>query len=371
MLVYCPSSNQVFSCAAKQCQAQQITDLTWVRMENLHFWKKFGIVSYFLRLRINIFYLTSCSRCKSFHIKSVFLQDVFPKNWNNKPLQAFGSVRWAYALSSALVWMGASKAPVDWQWILHADNGLSLQGPHFSAHALLDKGVLRIEGLDKILSSKAKRVAIVSRITCKHTFLCFVKHGLCYFTTSHQFVLFVALNVLSEQVWSMPRVSQEIVVPLASHAVCLLSCNTKVCSCAWCRQDPAVECPNSWIWKNDFCFFHLGCLQSKPKYLAKEYHNATVWKSKRWESCSMNNKNMHVPKNMMLIISWLSRLVSTCRVQNPNMPRASRYGAAHGGTAGPGSTGRRRDWSPRGKQPLLLSRRWKNDFLGVSQEART
>ena len=110
--------------------------------------------------------------------------------------------------------------------------GSLCRGCIFSGHALLDKGVLRIEGLDKILSSKAKRVAIVSRITCKHTFLCFVKHGSCYFTTSHQFVLFVALNVLSEQVWSMPRVSQEIVVPLASHAVCLLSCNTKVCSCA-------------------------------------------------------------------------------------------------------------------------------------------
>ena len=51
---------------------------------------------------------------------------------------------------------------------------------------------------------------------------------------------------------------------------------------------------------------------------------------------------MHVPKNMMLIISWLSRLVSTCRVQNPNMPRASRYGAAHGGTAGLGGDGQHR-----------------------------
>ena len=62
MLVYCPSINQVFSCAAKQCQAQQTTDLTWVRMENLHFWKKFGIVSYFLRLRLSILCLASCSR---------------------------------------------------------------------------------------------------------------------------------------------------------------------------------------------------------------------------------------------------------------------------------------------------------------------
>ena len=48
--------------------------------------------------------------------------------------------------------------------------------------------------------------------------------------------------------------------------------------------------------------------------------------------------------------------------------------AAYGGTAGPGgtgSTGRRRDCSRRRKQPLLPSRRWEHDLLGVSLEART
>ena len=33
---------------------------------------------------------------------------------------------------------------------------------------------------------------------------------------------------------------------------------------------------------------------------------------------------------------------NTCRIQNPNIPRASRYGAAHGGTAGPGGDGQHR-----------------------------
>ena len=64
----------------------------------------------------------------------------------------------------------------------------------------------------------------------------------------------------------------------------------------------------------------------------------------------------------------------TCRVQNPDIPRAGRCGAARGGAgrgrAGTGSAGRRRDSSPRGKQPLSPPRRWKNVPLGVCLEAR-
>ena len=66
--------------------------------------------------------------------------------------------------------------------------------------------------------------------------------------------------------------------------------------------------------------------------------------------------------------------IITCRIQNLDISQAGRYGAARGGTADEaktGSKGRRRDCSPRRKQPLLSPRRWKNELLGVSLEART
>ena len=53
----------------------------------------------------------------------------------------------------------------------------------------------------------------------------------------------------------------------------------------------------------------------------------------------------------------------TCRIQNPDIPRrvgTGRRTAGRRGRAGTGSTGRRRDGSPRRKPPLLPSRRWKN-----------
>ena len=64
----------------------------------------------------------------------------------------------------------------------------------------------------------------------------------------------------------------------------------------------------------------------------------------------------------------------TGRIQNPNIPREGRYGAAHGGTKGPGGNGQHK--TPTGqfaqeKQLLLLSRRWENDLLSVSLEAQT
>ena len=49
---------------------------------------------------------------------------------------------------------------------------------------------------------------------------------------------------------------------------------------------------------------------------------------------------------------------TTCRTQNPDIQRAGRVGAAHGGAAGrqgeagPGRTRRRRDGSPRKQQTL-------------------
>ena len=71
--------------------------------------------------------------------------------------------------------------------------------------------------------------------------------------------------------------------------------------------------------------------------------------------------------------SWLRTSVPslTCRIQNPDIARAGRYGAAHGGTAGPGGDGQHNTPGPRRKQPLLPARRWRNDFLGVSLEERT
>ena len=59
----------------------------------------------------------------------------------------------------------------------------------------------------------------------------------------------------------------------------------------------------------------------------------------------------------------------TCRVQNPDIPRAGRYGAAHGGTARPGGDGQHRTPTTglfaQEITNTLIPRRGKNDFLGV------
>ena len=136
-----------------------------------------------------------------------------------------------------------------WETILYASSDSFCRGYIFLGHALNDKGVQRIEGFDQMESSKAKRVAIVSRIKCKQTaYKSVVKHGLCSFTASHQICLFVALNVLSEQVWSMPRVLQEIrscplgltccLPPVLQRPILQLRLTPP-------RPDPAVECLDS------------------------------------------------------------------------------------------------------------------------------
>ena len=38
----------------------------------------------------------------------------------------------------------------------------------------------------------------------------------------------------------------------------------------------------------------------------------------------------------------INTYIYTCRIQNPDTPQAGRYGAAHGGTAGPGGDGQHR-----------------------------
>ena len=63
----------------------------------------------------------------------------------------------------------------------------------------------------------------------------------------------------------------------------------------------------------------------------------------------------------------------TCRVQNPDILRASPYGAARGRTAGAGVNGQHKTPTTRifaqENQTLLPPRRWKNDLLGVPLEA--
>ena len=69
-----------------------------------------------------------------------------------------------------------------------------------------------------------------------------------------------------------------------------------------------------------------------------------------------------------------SNIFRTCRIQNPDIFRAGRYGAAHGGTAGPGGDGQHR--TPTGlfaqeKTALLIFLTTEDNLLGVSLEART
>ena len=64
----------------------------------------------------------------------------------------------------------------------------------------------------------------------------------------------------------------------------------------------------------------------------------------------------------------------TCRIQKPDIPRAGRDGAAHGGTARWGRAGRmpgRRVGPPRRPPTLVPSRRSNKIILGVSLEGRT
>ena len=65
--------------------------------------------------------------------------------------------------------------------------------------------------------------------------------------------------------------------------------------------------------------------------------------------------------------SFTSRVFLTCRIQNPDIPRAGRGGAAHG-RAG---RGRRRFGSPRRHLSLVPTRVPKTTVLNVSSEART
>ena len=82
------------------------------------------------------------------------------------------------------------------------------------------------------------------------------------------------------------------------------------------------------------------------------------------------NKNPKFPRNHHALNPKLSRH----HLSNPK-PGHTTGGSVWGGArrvgAGMGSTGRRRDGSPRRKPPLLPSRRCKNNLLGVSLEART
>ena len=79
---------------------------------------------------------------------------------------------------------------------------------------------------------------------------------------------------------------------------------------------------------------------------------------------------------IQLLLYHMSFLILqfTCRIQNSDIPRAGRDGAAHGGTegrGGDGQDGRRRVGSPRRQPSLLLPRRSKKTSMGVSVEART
>ena len=109
------------------------------------------------------------------------------------------------------------------------------RGSIFSGHALRGKSVLRIYGLDKKISARQKCWQLDPGLHENINCLCFLfKYGLCLFTNSHQFVVIVNLNVLSE-IWSMPRISQK-----------------------------------------NITFKHFG--------------------NQKWRICSMVNKKMHVPK---------------------------------------------------------------------------
>ena len=65
-----------------------------------------------------------------------------------------------------------------------------------------------------------------------------------------------------------------------------------------------------------------------------------------------------------------SLLIAPCRIQDPNIPRAGRVGAAHGG-AGPGRTGRRRIGSSWKQPSLVLPRASSTYVLNASPGART
>ena len=61
----------------------------------------------------------------------------------------------------------------------------------------------------------------------------------------------------------------------------------------------------------------------------------------------------------------------TCRIQNPDIPRAGRVGARRGGEAGSGRTGCKQKFSPRREASLVPSKASKSRGLNVSPEART
>ena len=142
------------------------------------------------------------------------------------------------------------------------------------------------------------------------------------------------------------------------------------------RANPPVVCPGFGLGK---CWQVHGslCVDLHPFMisflLCENAHKASDHSSERGEIGVLVLVHRHVSAGSKFPdMPSMKRVYEyTCRVQNPDIPRAGRVRAAHGGAAGPSRTGRRRIGPPRGRTSLLPSRVPKTTVLNVSSEART
>ena len=146
-----------------------------------------------------------------------------------------------------------------------------------------------------------------------------------------------------------------------------------------CRPDPPVVCPGFGL---DRCR-HFGLPSFAPPHrplCAAPTRPARCvsgfWTRQVLDSTGISHAALlRVSSLALLLCPALLRLYFTCRIQNPDIPRAGRYGAAHGGTAGPGGDGQHRTPTTglfaKEKTNSLTLRRWKNDLLGVPLEEGT
>ena len=112
-------------------------------------------------------------------------------------------------------------------------------------------------------------------------------------------------------------------------------------------------------------------IRPKIKQKTKDFlhkRRATLFSKMKIHYCSSSNCEEWIKLS--------SSTLSACRIQNPDLPRASRSRAAHGEAAGRGGaalrrTGRRRICYPRKQSFLLPSRASKTTVQNVSSEART